>query len=112
MKEREAGRRAVPFGDQAAIFRFRTETIAHQIFFSGNHGFRFALVFGKPADKVEDQGCIVGRGFADGKHYLEVTAKDAKDAKGSEIGSIGKLQLTHVQIIRCPRPSGSGFELR
>jgi hypothetical protein len=32
-------------------------------------------------DEVENQRSIVGRGFADGKHYLEVTAKDAKGAK-------------------------------
>ena len=33
------------------------------------------------ANKVENQWRIMGCGFADGKHSLEVTAKDAKGAK-------------------------------
>lgn len=54
MKEREAGRRAVPLGYQAAIFWFGAKAVANQVFFCRDHGVRFAFILRKPADKVQD----------------------------------------------------------
>src|SRR5215831_13993367 len=88
MEEGETRRRAVPFRDQAAVFRLRTKAIANQAFFCCDDHIRLALIFGQAADKAQHQRSVGWSGGADGEHdespLEKVTAKGAKDAKPEE----------------------------
>src|SRR6478736_6235003 len=83
MKKSEAGRSSVPFRNQTLVFWLRAKAVADEICLSRDYGIGFTLILRQAADKVENQRRVMGRGFADGKHSLEVTAKDARGAKRS-----------------------------
>ncbi|MCU1220747.1 MAG: hypothetical protein JWN42_1944, partial [Candidatus Angelobacter sp.] len=57
------------------------KAVPDKIIFRGDNAVRLAFIFSQAPDEIEHQSCIRCRGSTNGKHSLEVTAKDAKGAK-------------------------------
>ena len=83
MKKREAGRGAVPFGNQAPILGLRAKAVADEVCLCRDYGVRFALILRQTADKVENQMARHGPWLCGWKAFFRSYRKGREGRKGA-----------------------------
>src|SRR5581483_9939641 len=105
MEERSVARRfAFPLCDQRTEFWLGPEDVAKQVFFSGDHGFWFLLVFREAPNQGEQRGNIF-TSCGPNDHLIPIRGFEGFESstvgKGTSLFVPNRLDMTRLWPLRC-----------